>query len=180
MKLRIAMAFALASFAGFAAAQDAACNKAESARAEKAVDSITGWAQLTKAWQQYARCDAGAVADNFTDAFVRLLVAWKDVDGAADAWKNPGLRAFMQKHLKDPNAKEDLDAIYSRARKSCPAKHESFCGELGDFAKVANGGTLAPATASAAPAAPPPAAMTPASAPAPAASSASAPQPAGK
>ena len=110
MDLRIAIALGLASFAGIAAAQD--CSKADSARAEKAVDAISSWPQLTKAWQQYARCDAGAVSDNFTDAFVRLLVSWKDVDGAAEAWKNADLRAFMQKHLKDPNATEDLDSIY--------------------------------------------------------------------
>ena len=165
MKLRIAIALSCASFAGFAAAQDASCNKAESARAEKAVDAITGWPQLTKAFQQYAKCDAGAVSDNFTDAFVRLLVAWKDVDGAADAWKNPELRAFMQKHLKDPNAKEDLDSIYSRAKSSCPAKHEAFCAELADFTRSAEGkppAKAAPAPAPAAPATPAAANPTPA------------------
>ena len=144
MKLRIAIALALASSSGAALAQEA-CNKAESARAEKAVDAITGWPQLTKAWQQYAKCDAGAVSDNFTDAFVRLLVAWKDVDGAADAWNNAELRAFMQKHLRDPNAKEDLDSIYSRAKASCPSKHEAFCGELAAFARSADNPAKPPA-----------------------------------
>ena len=135
MRARIAIALGLAAFAGTAAAQE--CSKAESARAEKAVDSISGWPQLTKAWQQYAKCDAGTVSDNFTDAFVRLLVSWKDVDGAADAWKNPELKAFMQKHLRDPNAKDDLDSVYSRAKASCPPKHEAFCAELAEFAKAA-------------------------------------------
>ena len=137
MNLRVAIAVALFTCAGVAAAQSPACSKADAARAEKAVDAITGWPQLAKAWQQYARCDVGVVSDNFTDAFVRLLVSWKDVDGAAEAWKNPELKAFMQKHLRDPNAKEDLESIYSRAKASCPANHAAFCGELAEFAKAA-------------------------------------------
>ena len=137
MKLRIAIAVGLATFAGLASAQNAACNKADAARAEKAVDAVTSWPQLTKAWQQYAKCDTGPVADNFTEAFVRLLVSWKDVDGAAEAWKNADLRAFMEKHLKDPNAKDDLESIYSRAKASCPGKHAAFCGELAEFTKAA-------------------------------------------
>lgn len=137
MNLRLAIALGLATVAGVAAAQTPPCGKADMARAEKAADAISGWPQLTKAWQQYGKCDAGTVSDNFTDAFVRLLVSWKDVDGAAEAWHNADLKAFMQKHLRDPNAKEDLDSIYSRAKASCPAKHEAFCAELAEFAKAA-------------------------------------------
>lgn len=137
MRTRLALGLLLAASSLGAWCQDKPCGKADMARAEKAAERINTWAQLQKAWQDYRQCDSGNVSELYTEAFIRLLVEWKDVDAIAGSMKDAGFKAFMEKHLKDPAAKDDLESIYSRAKSSCPAKHEAFCTELADFTKAA-------------------------------------------
>jgi hypothetical protein len=118
-----------------AAAQDKPCSKADAARAEKAVERVNTWPQMRKAWQDLRQCDSGPVSDAFTETFVRLLVQWKEVDAMAASMNDAAFKAFMEKHLKDPAARDDLDSIYSRTKSSCPATQEAFCTQLGDFVK---------------------------------------------
>jgi len=137
MRSRIALALAFATLPSLAWSQDKPCSKPESARAEKAVERTNTWAQLHKAWQDYHHCDSGNVSALYTEAFVRLLVEWKDVDAIAASMSDAPFKAFMEKHLTDPAAKDDLESIYSRAKSSCPAKNEAFCAQLADFVKTA-------------------------------------------
>lgn len=129
----IALGVALAACG--ALAQDKPCGKAEAAAAEKNVDMVMHWAQLQKAWRDYRHCDAGQVAENFTDAVLRLAVEWKNVDALGEAMKDPQFKAFVVKHLKKPAAQPDHDAIYSRAKASCPAQHAAMCEELAEVVK---------------------------------------------
>ncbi|MGZ5098095.1 MAG: hypothetical protein ACXWG9_09550 [Usitatibacter sp.] len=127
---RIVVCLAALLLAGEAQAQKP-CSKAESAAAEKAIDRVLSWPQLYKAWTDYRHCDAGPVDDLYTDALLRLVVDWKDIPTFAAAMeKDPQYKEFVTRHLKSPAAKDDLDSIYSRAKASCPAKQEAFCGEL--------------------------------------------------
>jgi hypothetical protein len=137
MHLPICLALLLAAASFDAAAQGKPCTKADAARAEKAVERVVNWGQLQKAWQDFRHCDTGPVSELYTEAIVRLLVGWKEVDAIAASNQDPAFKAFMEKHLQDPAAKDDLDSIFSRARSSCPARHEAFCGQLADFVKAA-------------------------------------------
>jgi hypothetical protein len=132
----VAVAFALAAAA--AQAQDKPCGKADLATAEKAVDRVSSWPQLERAFKDYRHCDSGTVGELYTEALLRLAVEWKDVDGVAAAMKDAEFKAFVVRHLKSPAAKDELDSVYSRARKSCPSKHEAFCAELADIVKAAH------------------------------------------
>ena len=128
----------LAAAAGVHAA-DKPCSKADAATAEKAIDRVVSWQQLQRAWQDYRHCDTGAVADVFTDALLRLTVDWKNVDALAGAMRSdPQYRDFVVLHLKSEAAKDDRDAIYSRAKASCPSGLDAFCGELADVVKAAD------------------------------------------
>ena len=137
MRLRSLLAILLAALPFLASAQDKPCSKADAGRAEKAVERVNNWAQLRKAYQDFRQCDTGPTSDAFTEAFVRLLVEWKDVDAIAASSQDADFKAFMEKHLREPSAKDDLDSIYSRAKSNCPAKHEAFCTQLADFTKAA-------------------------------------------
>ena len=137
MMKRTAIAASLACIAFGALAQDKACSKADAARAEKAVDRVSNFSQMQKAWKEFRQCDTGTVAELYTESFVRILVDWKDIDGAAAATRDAEFKAFMEKHLKDPAARDDLETIYSRAKASCPAKNEAFCAELIEIVKTA-------------------------------------------
>jgi len=119
-----------------ACAADRPCTKSDSANAAKAIDAVVTWPQLRKAWADYRHCDSGEVADLYTDALLRLAVAWKNADQfAVDAGKDPGYKAFVVEHLKSPAAKDDLPSIKGRLSSSCPKGDDAFCAELTEALK---------------------------------------------
>ena len=140
----------LALGAAMPAAAQTECSKAESAAAEKVTGFIVNYGQLTKAYKDYRHCDTGAVEENFTDAILRLLVEWKNVDTiASELQADPEYKKFIYKHLDSPAAKDDRESIYSRAKNSCPPIQDEFCKDLMAKVRPAGGGAsgLAPAPA---------------------------------
>ncbi len=128
--MRIALlAAALAACVG-AFAADKPCGKNDAAAAEKAADRVMNWSQLHKAWSDWHQCDTGAVNEVFTDALLRLMVEWKNVDALGTAMKEPGFHDFVLAHLKSDAAKGDRPSVYSRAKGSCPPSQEAMCAEL--------------------------------------------------
>lgn len=147
---RIVMVAALA--AALPAAAQKECSKADSAAAQKAIDNVVNASNLLKAWKDYRHCDAGPVDDVFTDAILRILVPWKEKDAeqiAVDSQAEPEYKKFIHKHLKSDAAKDDRQAVFSRAKSNCPPIQDEFCKEIIEVVKE-------PAKAAApAPAAPP-------------------------
>jgi hypothetical protein len=134
--LRIVVCCALA--AALPVAAQKTCSKADAANAEKAIDRVVNWPGLQKAYQDYRHCDSDAVNDLFTDALLRLMVEWKNVDVVSSAVAKDGeYKNWIHKRLLSPAAKDDRESVYSRAKASCPAKQEAFCAEL---AEVVQGG----------------------------------------
>jgi len=135
-----------------ALAADKPCARADIGNAQRAIDKIVSWSQLRKAWSDYRQCDTGDVADQYTDALLRLMVDWKNVDELASATsKDPDYKAFVLDHLKSPAAKDDQPTVYSRAKKDCPKSLDAFCAEVAEAVKgagtsagVAKGGELEP------------------------------------
>ncbi|HUR59994.1 MAG TPA: hypothetical protein VM029_19890, partial [Opitutaceae bacterium] len=94
------------------------------------------WDQLYKTWQDYKHCDKGAVAEVFTDALLRCLVDWKQMERLAQPMEsNAEYRAFVIRHLSSPAAKDDVNAVYSRAKMSCPKGLDKFCTDIATTAK---------------------------------------------
>ena len=168
-KMRIAICFGALLLAGVSQAQQKPCTKADSAGAEKAIERVVSWGQLQKTWQDYKHCDAGPIDEQFTEALLRMLVDWKEMPGFAAAFeKDAQYREFVLRHLNSPAAKDDLDAIYSRSKSSCPAKLDKFCAEMAEVGRPGSSPKAVPAAAPAAAPLPVPA-PPPAPAPAPAA-----------
>ena len=118
-------------FFPLAQADDKPCTKADSEKAEKAIDRVVTWPQLQKAWLDYGHCDTGEVAEGYTDALLRLLVPWKDVEILAAGMKTDAkFRDFVYKHLKSPAAKDDRPTVYARAKTACPKGQDEFCAGL--------------------------------------------------
>lgn len=125
------LAFVLLFATSAAFAQDKACSPADAATAEKTVDRVVNWEQLYKAHQEFRHCDNGPVSEVFTDALLRLIVEWKQVDGLAKPMeKDAGYKDFVYKHLRDPAAAGDLKSVYSRAKMNCPKGLEGWCDQL--------------------------------------------------
>jgi hypothetical protein len=113
------------------------CSKADSAAAEKAADRVVTYPNLNKAWKDYGHCDTGTVEEVFTDAILRLMVEWKNVDTIAyDVRQDSEYKKFIHRHLLLA-AKEDRTSVYSRAKESCPLTQGAFCNELIELIKSA-------------------------------------------
>lgn len=122
-------------FATGAWGADRACSKADAANAQKAIDRVFNWEQLRKAQQDFGHCDSGEVSDAFSDALLRQLVDWKDVPGLVKAMGDASFKQFVVTHLRAA-PREDRDAVYSRAKASCPAGQDAFCGEIAGAARA--------------------------------------------
>jgi hypothetical protein len=133
MKKIASLWIACAAFAAVPALAQKECGPA----AEKAVDRVVNYPLLYKAYKDYGHCTQGPVQDYFTDAILRLMVEWKDVDTvSADVQRDPEYRKFIHRHLQSPLAKEDRESIYSRAKSSCPLTQGPFCAELIEVVKA--------------------------------------------
>ena len=137
MKRLFLLALASCLFLSTADAADKTCSRADIANAQRVVDAVVTWPQLRKAWADYRQCDSGEIADLYTDALLRLAVAWKNADQyAADAGKDPQYKAFVVEHLKSPAAKDDLPSIKGRLSSNCPKGQEAFCSEMSEALKA--------------------------------------------
>lgn len=134
--MRIVTIFAALLLSGPALAADKPCTKADAANVQKTLDRAANWAQMHKAWQDFRHCDAGATADLFTDALMRLIIDWKNVDAFAGAvQKDAQFKEFVHAHLRSPAAKDDVEDVYARAKTQCPKGLDAFCTELADASK---------------------------------------------
>jgi hypothetical protein len=125
------------------------CSAGDSAAAGKALDRASNWPALYKAYKDYQHCDKGDIGETYTDAILRLLVDWKNIDSIASLYaKDAEFKSFMEKHLLSPAAKDDLPSVYSRAKTMCPASQAAFCAELAEIVKSTKGGS-APAPSAA-------------------------------
>jgi hypothetical protein len=107
-----------------------ACSPADMQKAQKAADMVVSWQHLNKAWKDYRQCDTGEVADTFTDAILRLMVEWKNVDALGETMKDPEYRSFIEAHLRSPAAKDDIKSVRSRATQSCPKGQDAVCKQI--------------------------------------------------
>jgi hypothetical protein len=127
---------ACAALAALPAAAQKECSKSEAAAAEKAVERVVNYAGLLKAYKDYRHCDKDNVEEVFTDAILRLMVAWNNVDTIAqDTMSDAEYKKFIHRHLLSPAAKDDRPAVYSRAKSSCPPIQDAFCNELVELLK---------------------------------------------
>jgi hypothetical protein len=125
------------------------CSKAEAANVEKALDRVNSWPGLYKAYNDYRHCDRDNTADVFTDAILRLMVDWKNIDAlAASVAKDPAYKTWMENHLLSPAAKDDLASVHSRAKTMCPASQAAYCADLASVTKSPGSGTAPAAAAS--------------------------------
>jgi hypothetical protein len=118
------------------------CSKNEAAAVEKAMDRVNSWPALYKAYNDYRHCDLDNTADAFTDAILRLMVDWKNIDVlAASVAKDADYKSWMEKHLLSPAAKDDLPSLYSRAKTMCPPAQAAYCADLATLVKPLGAGS---------------------------------------
>ena len=141
--LQIVAACALA-FGAPAYAQKV-CSQADTIAAEKALERVVNWQTLRKAYVDFKHCDTGKVEDAFTDAMMRLMVGWKNIDAvAADYARDGDYKAWITKHLMSDAAKDDREDVYALAKKNCPKGQDAFCSDLADTVRPVKAEPLKP------------------------------------
>ena len=139
-KTVLALALLAASACFDASAADKPCSRADIGNAARAIDKIVTWSQLRKAYTDFRHCDSGDIADQYTDALMRLFVDWKGVEEFAAAAKgDPDYMKFFIAHLQSPAAKDDRDTVYARAKRECPKSFDDFCAQVADAAHGGSG-----------------------------------------
>ncbi|QJR12758.1 hypothetical protein DSM104443_03851 [Usitatibacter rugosus] len=127
---KIILLLATLVFAASAHAQKT-CSKADESNAQKAIDRISSWSTLNATWKTYRHCDTGPVGESFTEAILRLVIDWKNMNQLADAMgKDTDYNAFILTHLKSDEAKGDAQDVYSRAKGACPKGLDTFCKDV--------------------------------------------------
>ncbi len=136
--------FCLVAIATCAHAQKT-CSAGDAAAAQKAADKIVTWQNREKPYRHYKHCDAGPVEDGFTDALMRLMVGWKNIDVLSAAMaKDAEYKQWVVKHLMSPAAKDDREDVYALAKKNCPSNQAAFCEDLASTVKPIKAEPLAP------------------------------------
>ena len=121
------------------------CSKADAMAAEKAIERVVNWQTLRKAYVDFKHCDTDKVEDGFTDAMMRLMVGWKNVDAvAADYARDADYKAWITKHLMSDAAKVDREDVYALAKKSCPKGQDAFCTDLAETVRPVKAEPLKP------------------------------------
>ncbi len=121
------------------------CSPADMQKAQKAIDMVVTWQQLNRSWKDWRHCDTGDVADTYTDAMLRLMVEWKNVEALAESMKDAEYKSFIETHLRSSAVtKEDISAVRSRATQSCPKGQDVVCKQVADATETAKPVDLQP------------------------------------
>ena len=124
------LALVAAALAAGPAFAQKTCSKSDQDAAMKAIDRVSSWPTLQGTWKTYRHCDSGEVGDGFTEALLRLIIDWKNIEQLANQMKDADYEDFIISHLRSPAAKNDAEDVYSRAKKKCPSSLTSWCNSL--------------------------------------------------
>ena len=145
------LAFVIASTCLMTAAHaQKTCSPADMQKAQKAADMVVTWQHLNKAWKDYRQCDTGEVAETFTDAILRLMIEWKNVEALAEGMKDPEYASFLEAHIKTASP-ADVKDVRSRVTQSCPKGQDAMCKHLAAATEGAKPLDLSPMAPIAAP-----------------------------
>lgn len=108
------------------------CTPALAKSAETSLDTIGSWQDLHLAYQHYAACDDGSIAEGYSDAVVLLLTDdWPKVTHLAGLFRqDPGFRGFVLRHLDMLMSRSQYVRLQQLSAKQCPAGAAGVCGDI--------------------------------------------------
>ena len=119
------------------------CTREEAMAAEDIAARLPDWKQIYGAFERFAHCDDGAIAEGFTESVVHLLAThWETLPQVASFEnKNAAFRNFVLRHINDTADTSELKRVARLARTQCPRGHGMLCSAI---FQAATGGTHAP------------------------------------
>lgn len=130
MSTRVAYLAVLLLVGGVAHSDE--CSPMEAYAAETVVDYLDNWANLHRAYSQFAKCDDGAIAEGFSDVVTKLLSRqWRSLpDLTKIIGADPTFEQFVLRHLDETVSAADLKAIATLATSSCPRGARGLCERI--------------------------------------------------
>ena len=118
------------------------CTSADAYTAETITAYLDSWKNVAMAFKQFGKCDDGSVAEGFSEAVARLLADhWQQLPTFVQiAQSNPGLEAFVLRHLDETINLPDAKKIAKLARDSCPNDARPLCRKI--VAKLGSVGSV--------------------------------------
>jgi hypothetical protein len=108
------------------------CTMAEERQAIDEADHLKDWKTLHRSFIRFSHCDAGAIAEGYSDT-VGLLLArhWGQIGILAKlAASDNKFESFVLRHIDESLPIEMLKTITDNAKKSCPATETVLCGKM--------------------------------------------------
>jgi hypothetical protein len=108
------------------------CSEAEAQHAESEAVMLRSWEELYGSYKRYKHCDDGAIAEGYSEAVARILVAhWNTLSRLADITrKHTDFRRFVLKHIDETLNLEDVKNIRANAVKRCPSGLRDLCRDI--------------------------------------------------
>ena len=115
------------------------CSKEDAIAAESVPYYIESWHKMREAFDFFAHCDDGSIAEAFSDSIVRLLAShWERLpELARETRESPSFKTFVLRHIDATAATEDLNRVEFLASRKCPKGNSELCRQIERAAKGA-------------------------------------------
>jgi len=126
--------------AGSIRANQKPCSMAIEEQALGEVYNLKGWKDLYRSFIRFPHCDAGAIADGYSDTVGRLLAReWAQISilGKFVALDDK-FESFVLRHIDESLPADILITIANNAGESCPATETVLCGKIVQRSKQAS------------------------------------------
>jgi|SRR5690349_5941444 len=125
-----ALAVGMAIWSGGALADR--CTKVEEIQAVGVVPYLNTWQNVHLAFQQFAHCDDGAVAEGYSEMVVRLMVEhWGQLSQFRKlSHAEPRFEAFVLNKINATVDPKDLDKLHDLAKSKCASGNTAVCRKI--------------------------------------------------
>jgi hypothetical protein len=126
--------------AGSVRANQKPCSMAIEEQALGEVYNLKDWKDLYRSFIRFPHCDAGVIADGYSDTVGRLLAReWAQISilGKFVALDDK-FESFVLRHIDENLPADMLITIANNASKSCPATETVLCGKIVQRSKQAS------------------------------------------
>lgn len=118
-------------------AQPPACDATSAWLLER--DHLVSWQQIYDSFKRYSACDDGILAEENSDAVVRMLAGrWDQLPALRTlVHRDERFGKFVFMHIDTTTDDHDLDRVVANASLDCPRGNERLCDEIRRMAVTA-------------------------------------------
>jgi|SRR6476660_42048 len=111
------------------------CTDVAARLAQKEADKLKDWNSVYRSYQNFAQCDQGSVAEQYSDSVSHLLAHdWKHLDELLRlAASDKEFQQFVSRHVDESMTEDEADRIIRNARTNCPAAARWLCKAIVDY-----------------------------------------------